>query len=62
LIVYVKQSQKKSDFAFFDCDFAYLFLLRVWQERAPHAAQQRKTFGSEAPRLKGRGRGEQTGQ
>jgi hypothetical protein len=44
LIVYVKQSQKKSDFAFFDCDFAYLFLLRVWQEGASQAPQQRKTF------------------
>ena len=44
---YVKQYQKKSDFAFFDCDFAYLFLLRVWQEGASCAAQQRKTFDSE---------------
>ena len=44
---YVKQYKKRSDFEFFDCDFAYLFLLRVWQEGAPYAAQQRKTFGSE---------------
>jgi hypothetical protein len=46
LVSYVKQSQKKSDFAFFHFDFAYLFLFRVWQEGATQAARQRKNFDS----------------